>query len=74
MMYTMHVETRHADEHCFGRPSDPSGGESWGLQNQKKAIEEALKILIQVKAQEKLKALRGKIVWQGDLEAMRTDA
>lgn len=44
-----------------------------GYKSKKGAIEDALRILIQVKAQEKLKALRGKVEWEGDLDAMRID-
>jgi len=40
----------------------------------KKAIVEAgLKLLVQIKKQEQLKSLRGKLKWDGDLDAMRLD-
>lgn len=43
-----------------------------GLTAQDEVIELALKILIQMKHQEAIKSLRGKLCWDGDLEAMRT--
>lgn len=36
-------------------------------------IEEALRTLIRVKGQEEIRSLRGKLHWEGDLDAMRTD-
>jgi len=40
----------------------------------KKAIvEEALSLLIRFRKQAKLRALRGQLVWEGDLNQMRTD-
>lgn len=43
-----------------------------GLTAQDEVIELALKILIQMKHQEAIKSFRGKLCWEGDLEAMRT--
>ena len=37
------------------------------------AIEAGLKLLVQVGSQRKLKDLRGKISWDGDLDTMRRD-
>ena len=39
----------------------------------KSAIEHGLKLLVQINAQQKLRALKGKIHWEGNLEAMRRD-
>lgn len=40
----------------------------------KKAVVEAgLKLLIQIKKQERIKSLRGKLKWDGDLDATRLD-
>lgn len=36
-------------------------------------IEEALQLLVQFKCQEKIRSLRGKLPWEGDLDAMRRD-
>jgi Arc/MetJ family transcription regulator len=43
-----------------------------GLLTKKDVVEEALKLLVQVKKQSRLKKLRGKLKWEGDLEEMRT--
>ena len=37
------------------------------------AIEQGLKLLVQINSQQKLRKLKGKIHWEGDLEAMRRD-
>jgi Arc/MetJ family transcription regulator len=37
------------------------------------AIEQGLKLLVQINSQKKLKKLKGKIHWEGDLESMRRD-
>jgi Arc/MetJ family transcription regulator len=42
-----------------------------GLKTKKAAIEEGLKLLIQVKSQTKIKDFRGKLRWTGDLDEMR---
>jgi Arc/MetJ family transcription regulator len=39
----------------------------------KAAVEEGLRLLVQVNSQRKLRDLKGKIHWEGDLEAMRRD-
>ncbi|MBT9318034.1 type II toxin-antitoxin system VapB family antitoxin [Leptothoe spongobia] len=44
-----------------------------GLTATDQVIELALKMLIQLKRQEKIKAFRGKLPWEGDLNQMRTD-
>lgn len=47
--------------------------QSSGLKTKKKAIEEGLKLLIQVNRQKRIKRFRGKLRWTGNLEKMRTD-
>jgi len=37
------------------------------------AIEAGLRLLVQINSQKQLRKLRGKITWEGDLEAMRRD-
>ena len=37
----------------------------------KAVVETGLKLLVQIKKQEKIKSLRGKLKWDGDLNAMR---
>ena len=44
-----------------------------GLTATDQVIELALKMLIQLKRQEKIKAFRGKLPWEGDLNQMRTE-
>ncbi|OHB62666.1 MAG: transcription regulator of the Arc/MetJ class [Planctomycetes bacterium RBG_13_60_9] len=44
-----------------------------GIKTKKKAIEEGLRLLIDVHRQEKIKAFRGKLKWSGDLDRMRRD-
>jgi Arc/MetJ family transcription regulator len=44
-----------------------------GLKTKKKAIEEGLKLLVQVNRQKKIKDFRGKLKWTGNLNRMRTD-
>ena len=44
-----------------------------GQKTKKAAVEEALKLLIQLKKQEKIRKFRGKLNWEGDLEKMRID-
>jgi Arc/MetJ family transcription regulator len=46
---------------------------SGGFKTKKAAIEQGLKLLVQINSQKKLRELKGKIVWEGDLEAMRSD-
>ena len=44
-----------------------------GYRTKKSAIEAGLRLLLQVHSQKGLRALRGGIGWEGDLEAMRRD-
>jgi len=44
-----------------------------GVKTKKDAVELGLKTLIRLKKQEKIKHYRGKLAWDGDLDAMRTD-
>ena len=44
-----------------------------GHKTKKKAIEEGLKLLIDVHCQKRVKAYRGKLKWSGDLDKMRRD-
>jgi Arc/MetJ family transcription regulator len=48
--------------------------EASGLETQHEVIEFALRTLIQIKQQEEIRSLRGRLPWNGDLEAVRTDA
>jgi Arc/MetJ family transcription regulator len=44
-----------------------------GLKTKKSAIEEGLKLLIQLHRQEQIKDYRGKLSWTGNLDEMRAD-
>jgi Arc/MetJ family transcription regulator len=42
-----------------------------GLTTRKAVIDEALRTLVRLKAQEEVRSLRGKLRWEGELDAMR---
>jgi Arc/MetJ family transcription regulator len=44
-----------------------------GLKTKKEAVELGLKTLISLNKQAAIKELKGKLLWEGDLEEMRTD-
>jgi Arc/MetJ family transcription regulator len=44
-----------------------------GLQTKREAVEEGLRTLLRLKQQGEIRRFRGKLNWQGDLDAMRTD-
>ncbi|MBL4864885.1 MAG: type II toxin-antitoxin system VapB family antitoxin [Pseudomonadales bacterium] len=44
-----------------------------GVATKKEAVELGLKTIIRLKKQDKIRAYRGKLKWEGDLEQMRTD-
>lgn len=44
-----------------------------GAKTKREAVELGLKTLVQLRTQENARDLRGKITWEGDLNAMRTD-
>jgi Arc/MetJ family transcription regulator len=43
------------------------------LKTKRAVVESGLRLLIQTKKQERIKNLRGKLKWDGDLEKMRLD-
>ena len=45
--------------------------ESTGLKTKRAVIEEALRTLVRLKSQERVRSLYGKLQWEGDLNAMR---
>ena len=45
---------------------------STGLRTKKEVVEKALRLLIQLKKQEGVKAWKGMLEWEGDLDEMRT--
>ena len=44
-----------------------------GLKTKREVVERGLKTLVQLRKQEQARQLRGRITWEGDLDAMRTD-
>ena len=44
-----------------------------GLKTKRETVEEALRLLITMKNQSNIRSLRGRLFWEGDLDAMRTD-
>lgn len=45
-----------------------------GIKTKKEVVELGLKTLIRLKNQEKIRAYRGKLAWEGDLESMRSNS
>lgn len=45
-----------------------------GLKTKREAVELALKTLLRLSRQEKIRSFRGRLRWEGDLEALRTDS
>ncbi|MGA2547960.1 MAG: type II toxin-antitoxin system VapB family antitoxin [Rectinemataceae bacterium] len=45
-----------------------------GFRTKKETVEEALKLLIAQRNQAAIRGLRGKLVWDGDLDRMRRDS
>ena len=43
------------------------------LKTKKAVVETGLRLLIQIKKQERIKSLRGRLKWDDDLEKMRLD-
>jgi len=43
------------------------------IRTKKAVVETSLKLLVQIKKQEQIKSLRGKLRWDGNLEEMRID-
>jgi Arc/MetJ family transcription regulator len=44
-----------------------------GLKTKKEAVELGLRTLLRLRQQEEIRRFRGKLDWQGDLNAMRAD-
>jgi Arc/MetJ family transcription regulator len=45
-----------------------------GARTQREAVERGLRTLLRLRQQEEIRRFRGKLQWDGDLDAMRTDA
>lgn len=44
-----------------------------GARTKREVVELGLRTLLKLRGQEGIRAFRGKLAWQGDLDAMRTD-
>jgi len=44
-----------------------------GLKTKREAVELGLRTIVRLRKQEGLRRFRGKLPWQGDLDAMRSD-
>ena len=44
-----------------------------GLRTKREAVELGLRTIVRLRKQEGIRKFRGKLKWQGDLDAMRTD-
>ena len=44
-----------------------------GLRTKRAAVELGLETLLRLRRREEIRALRGRLDWQGDLDALRTD-
>lgn len=44
-----------------------------GLTTKREAVELGLRTLLRLRQQEEIRRYRGKLAWQGDLDAMRSD-
>jgi len=44
-----------------------------GLKTKREAVELGLRTLVRLRKQDEIRRFRGKLDWQGDLDAMRTD-
>ena len=45
-----------------------------GLKTKRETVKEGLRLLVLLQKQSEIRKLRGKMEWQGDLEAMRKDS
>jgi Arc/MetJ family transcription regulator len=44
-----------------------------GLRTKRETVELGLRTIVRLRKQEEIRRFRGKLKWQGDLDAMRTD-
>jgi Arc/MetJ family transcription regulator len=44
-----------------------------GLRTKREVVELGLRTIVRLRKQEEIRRFRGKLNWQGDLDAMRTD-
>lgn len=58
----------HIDDDLMAKVMEASDSKT-----KKGAVEEALRLFVQVQGQKKILALRGKLHWEGSLDEMRSD-
>lgn len=44
-----------------------------GVRTKREAVDLGLRTLVRLRRQERIRAARGQLTWEGDLDAMRTD-
>ena len=44
-----------------------------GLRTKREVVELGLRTIVRLRKQEEIRKFRGKLIWQGDLDAMRND-
>ena len=47
--------------------------EASGCRTKKAAVEAGLRLLVRIRRQERIRALRGRLYWEGSLDGMRRD-
>ena len=83
-MYTLHSSYTWPHTHGRGRQTvrtnividDELIAEAMklsGARTKREAVESSLRLLVQLKRQERIRRARGKLKWTGDLDAMRRD-
>ena len=45
-----------------------------GLRTKRETVEAGLRLLVQIRQQEQIRQARGKLKWEGNLDASRTDS
>lgn len=45
-----------------------------GIKTKREVVEAGLRLLLKLQSQAQLRGARGKLAWEGDLDAMRSDA
>jgi hypothetical protein len=53
--------------------SERSAHGAWRGETKREAVELGLRTIVRPRKQEEIRRFRGKLKWQGDLDAMRTD-
>lgn len=67
--YSIHMRTNiEIDDGLMAEALEVSGA-----QTKREAVELGLKALVRLKRQAEIRSYRGKLNWEGDLDAMRTD-